>query len=135
MKPAVLERGGKSANIVFEDADLDVACQIGTTFALIALSGQGCAFATRMLVHEDVYDEVVARVKMVAENIPSGDPFDPAVASGPVVNQAAVDRILGMIDRPKSEGATLLAGGQRVDREGSYTQPNAFTDATPNPEP
>src|SRR3546814_6237979 len=94
MKPAVLERGGKSANIVFEDADLDVACQIGTTFSLIALSGQGCAFATRMLVHEDVYDEVVARVKMVAENIPSGDPFDPAVASGPVVNQAAVDRIL-----------------------------------------
>src|SRR3546814_9466820 len=103
MKPAVLERGGKSANIVFEDTDLDVACQIGTTFSLIALSGQGCAFATRMLVHEYVYDEVVARVTMVAENIPSGDPFDPAVASGPVVHQAAVDRILGMHDRAEPE--------------------------------
>lgn len=134
MKPAVLELGGKSANIVFEDADLDVACQIGTTFSLIALSGQGCAFATRMLVHEDVYDEVVARVKMVAENIPTGDPFDPNVASGPVVNAAAVDRILGMIDRAKEQGATLLAGGSRIDREGYFIEPTVFTDVDPDSE-
>jgi len=134
MKPAVLELGGKSANIVFEDADLDVACQVGTTFSLIALSGQGCAFATRMIVHEDVYDEVVARVKLVAENIPVGDPFDPTVASGPVVNAAAVDRILGMIERAKEQGATLLAGGSRIDREGYYIQPTVFTDVDPDSE-
>src|SRR3546814_6383437 len=70
----------------------------------------------------------------LAENIPSGDPFDPAVASGPVVNQAAVDRILGMIDRAKSEGATLLAGGNRVDREGYYIEPTVFTDVDPDSE-
>src|SRR3546814_19816428 len=68
----------------------------------------------------------------LAENIPSGDPFDPAVASGPVVNQAAVDRILGMIDRAKSEGETLLAGGNRVDREGYYIEPTVFTDVDPD---
>ncbi|WP_261568418.1 aldehyde dehydrogenase family protein [Frankia gtarii] len=134
MKPAVLELGGKSANIVFDDADLDVACQIGTTFSLIALSGQGCAFATRMIVHEDVYDEVVARVQLIAQNIPVGDPFDPAVASGPVVNQAAVERILGMIERATEQGATLLAGGSRIDRAGYYVAPTVFTDVDPDAE-
>ncbi|EIV91412.1 aldehyde dehydrogenase [Frankia sp. QA3] len=134
MKPAVLELGGKSANIIFADADLDVACQLGTTFSLIALSGQGCAFATRMIIHEDVYDEVVARVTLIARNIPIGDPFDPAVASGPVVNQAAVERILGMIERAKEQGATLLAGGSRIDRAGYYLQPTVFTDVDPESE-
>jgi aldehyde dehydrogenase (NAD+) len=134
MKPAVLELGGKSANIVFADADLDVACQIGTTFSLIALSGQGCAFATRMIVHEDVYDEVVARVTLIAQNIPVGDPFDPAVASGPVVNQAAVERILGMIERAAEQGATLLAGGSRIDRAGYFIQPTVFADVDPDSE-
>ena len=134
MKPAVLELGGKSANIVFPDADLDSACEIGTTYSLMALSGQGCAFATRMIVHEDVYADVVARVKMVAENIPVGDPFDPAVVSGPVVNEAAVDRILSMIERAKEQGSTLLAGGNRIAREGFFIEPTVFTDVDPDSE-
>jgi aldehyde dehydrogenase (NAD+) len=134
MKPALLELGGKSANIIFEDADLDVACQIGTTYSLIALSGQGCAFATRMIVHEEVYEEVVAKVKMIAENIPIGDPFDATVMSGPVVNAAAMDRILGAIERARDQGATLLTGGGRIDRQGYYIQPTVFTDVDPDSE-
>ncbi|WGL54019.1 aldehyde dehydrogenase family protein [Nocardioides sp. BP30] len=131
MKPAVLELGGKSANIVFEDADLEAACQLGTTFSLIALSGQGCAFATRMIIQDTVYDQVAATVKAIAENIPIGDPFDPAIASGPVVNEAAVDRILGMIERAKEQGATVLAGGRRIERPGFYLEPTVLVDVDP----
>lgn len=131
MKPAVLELGGKSANIVFEDADLLAACRLGTTFSLIALSGQGCAFATRMIVQDSVYDEVVATVKTIAENIPVGDPFDPEIASGPVVNEAAVDRILGMIERAEEQGATVLTGGKRIDRPGYFIEPTVLVDVDP----
>jgi aldehyde dehydrogenase (NAD+) len=131
MKPAVLELGGKSANLVFEDADLDAACQLGTAYSLIALSGQGCAFATRMIIQESVYDEVVARVTLIAQNIPIGDPFDPAVASGPVVNQGAVDRILSMIERAKEQGATVLTGGHRIDRPGYFLEPTVLVDVDP----
>ncbi|MWA00834.1 aldehyde dehydrogenase family protein [Actinomadura sp. LD22] len=131
MKPAVLELGGKSANIVFEDADIEAACHLGTTFSLIALSGQGCAFATRMIVHEDVYDQVVDQVKLIAGNIPIGDPFDPGIMSGPVVNEAAAERIISMIERAKEQGATLVTGGARLDRVGYFIQPTVFTDVDP----
>ena len=134
MKPAVLELGGKSANIVFEDADLDAACQLGAMFSLIVLSGQGCAFATRMIVHEDVYDQVVERLKLIAENVAVGDPFDPGVMSGPVVNEAAVERITGMIERAQEQGATLVTGGTRMDRDGFFIQPTVFTDVDPGSE-
>lgn len=134
MKPAVLELGGKSANIIFPDADLDAACEVGTPCSLTALSRQGCAFATRMIVHEDVCDEVVERMTMSAQHIPVGDPFGPATASGPVVNAAAVDRILGMIERAKEQGVTLVAGGSRIDRDGFFIEPTVFTDVDPDSE-
>jgi aldehyde dehydrogenase (NAD+) len=62
-KPVVLELGGKSANIVLEDADLDAACAINTGAAFGGLAGQGCGLPTRMLVHESIHDEVVAKVR------------------------------------------------------------------------
>src|ERR1700759_4328171 len=99
MKPAVLELGGKSADIVFDDADLDAACGLGTFMSVGLLSGQGCAFPTRMLVQESVYADVVDRVAMVAKNIAVGDPWEPTTMAGPVVNAAALERILGMIGR------------------------------------
>ena len=134
MKPVVLELGGKSANIVFDDADLDVACSVSTVFGLITLSGQGCAFATRMIVQDAVYDEVVAKVKAVAESITVGDPFDPATDSGPVINQAAVDRILGLVERAQADGATVLTGGARIDRPGYYIEPTVLVDVDPRSE-
>ena len=66
MKPATLELGGKSANIVFDDAELDTACGLGTMMSVGVLSGQGCAFPTRMLVQQSIYEDVVARVAAVA---------------------------------------------------------------------
>ncbi|ARE38202.1 aldehyde dehydrogenase (plasmid) [Rhodococcus sp. BH4] len=134
MKPVVLELGGKSANIIFDDADLDAACTQGTMMSIAALSGQGCALPTRMLVQDTIYDEVIARVTALAGYIKVGHPLDPTTVSGPVVNQAALDRILGMIDRAKNSGARLITGGSRIGGElagGYYIEPTIFADVDP----
>jgi aldehyde dehydrogenase (NAD+) len=137
MKPSVMELGGKSANLVFEDADLDAACFLGTFMAVAALSGQGCALPTRMLVHESVYEEMVQRVAEVAKSIAVGDPFAPGTMSGPVVNQAALDRILTMIGQAQRDGARLVAGGSRLDGElaaGYFIEPTVLADVDPQSE-
>jgi aldehyde dehydrogenase (NAD+) len=137
MKPATLELGGKSANIVFDDADLDIACGLGTMMSVGILSGQGCAFPTRMLVQQSVYEDVVARVTMVAKGIPVGDPWDPTVLAGPVVNEAALGRILGMIERAEKDGARLVTGGSRIGGDlagGYFIEPTVFADVEPDSE-
>jgi aldehyde dehydrogenase (NAD+) len=136
MKPAVLELGGKSANIVFDDADLDAACGHGTMMSIGALSGQGCALPTRMIVQDTIYDEVVARVVATAGFIAVGDPLDAGTVSGPVVNEAALHRILGVIDRAKADGARLVTGGSQLILGGElaggyYIEPTVFADVDP----
>jgi len=136
MKPAVLELGGKSANIIFEDADLQAACGFGTMMSVGAMSGQGCAFPTRMLVQDSIYDQVVATVKAIAEQIVVGDPFAEGTFAGPVVNQAAFERIQGVIAKAKEDGARLVTGGQpaRLDGDlagGYFLQPTVFADVDP----
>jgi aldehyde dehydrogenase (NAD+) len=140
LKPTIMELGGKSANIIFEDANLDVACMLGTFMSVGVMAGQGCAFPTRMLVHESIYDEVVARVTAVAAGITTGDPLDVTNVSGPVVNADALERILGVIERAKAEGARLVAGGGRIPAErlskefaaGYFVEPTVFVDVDPN---
>jgi aldehyde dehydrogenase (NAD+) len=137
MKPATLELGGKSANIVFEDAALDTACGLGTMMSVGVLSGQGCAFPTRMLVQQPVYEDAVARVAMVAKGITVGDPWDPAVLAGPVVNEAALERILGMIERAQKDGGRLVTGGSRLGGDlagGYFIEPTVFADVDPDSE-
>ncbi len=134
MKPAVLELGGKSANLIFEDADLTTACTHGTFMSVATLSGQGCALPTRMLVQRTVYDDVIARVAEIAKYITVGDPFDRATVSGPVVNQAALDRILATIDQAKRDGARLITGGSRIGgplADGYFLEPTVFADVDP----
>ena len=89
LKPAVLELGGKSANIVFPDVDIDAVASLGVSTSIVGLTGQGCAMPTRLLVHDSIYEEMVERVMRHAAAITLGDPFDPSVDSGPVVNEAA----------------------------------------------
>lgn len=134
MKPAVLELGGKSANLVFPDADLQAACAHGVYLSIATLTGQGCAFPTRMIVHEEIHDQVVETIKAIAATIVVGDPMDPDTVTGPVVNSAAVDRILGMIQRAQEEGATLVLGGKRIDRPGFYLEPTVFDNVSPDSE-
>ena len=132
LTPLTFELGGKSANIVFADADLDVATSMAAMLGAVLLSGQGCALPTRLYVHDDVYDDVVARVVAQIEAVHVGDPFDPTVLMGPVVSAAACERILGVIARAVDEGSgTLLTGGGRLDgdlADGYFVAPTVFGD-------
>ena len=75
IKPSVMELGGKSGNLIFEDANLDLACSVGTMMSVGLMSGQGCALPTRMIVARPIYDDVIARVSAMASMIKVGDPF------------------------------------------------------------
>ena len=129
LKPSVLELGGKSANVIFPDADLDTALLINAFSVFGTLSGQGCAIATRMIVHDDVYDEVADRAVAMVAGMRCGNPFDPEVTVGPVVTKEAQQRILGMIRRAESDGAKLLIGGGIPEGlDGFFVEPTVFGD-------
>jgi aldehyde dehydrogenase (NAD+) len=136
LTPVVMELGGKSANLIFEDADLENAVQMSTMMSAVIASGQGCLFPTRLLVQESVYDEVVERAKVIAESVPQGDPLDPSVIMGPVIGAGACERIMGYIDVAKGDGSSrLVAGGSRLGGEfeqGFFIQPTIFADVDNN---
>jgi aldehyde dehydrogenase (NAD+) len=114
LKPVALELGGKSANILFADADLDVAVSMAAMLSVQLLSGQGCALPTRLYVQDDIYDEVLSRLVPLVRTFRVGDPLDPATQMGPVITEAAASRILGMIERAADGGASVLTGGARL---------------------
>jgi acyl-CoA reductase-like NAD-dependent aldehyde dehydrogenase len=124
LKPVGLELGGKSAVIVFDDADLVKAAQKGLTGAVSA-NGQGCVNGTRLLVHRPIYDQYLATLAAVAGHIKVGDPYDPQTTLGPVITEGALDRITGMVQRGIDEGGRLIAGGTRLggDHAGGYFLP------------
>ncbi len=129
LTPLTLELGGKSPNIIFPDADLAAAAKMAAFAGTALLSGQGCALPTRLYVHSDIYDEVVTDVVALVKSMQVGDPLDPATLIGPVVSEAAMHRILGVIDRASQDGATLLTGGTRLGgplADGWYVAPTVF---------
>jgi aldehyde dehydrogenase (NAD+) len=131
LTPVALELGGKSPALVFPDGDLDAAAAMVAHVGTGLLSGQGCALPTRTYVHRDVYDDVVERVVDLVAGLTVGDPLDPAVFVGPVVSEAALERILGVIDRAVADGATLLCGGTRLGGDlahGWFVAPTVFGD-------
>ncbi|MFV2020141.1 aldehyde dehydrogenase family protein [Micromonospora sp. LOL_023] len=136
LKPLLLELGGKSASLVFPDADLDRACRLA--LLITANSGQGCTIPTRMFVHDDVYDQVLDRLVDGIGAVTVGDPFDPAVRMGPLIDAAARDRVVGVIDRARRDGAgDLVLGGHRPGGEladGCYVAPTVFSDVDPHSE-
>jgi aldehyde dehydrogenase (NAD+) len=129
LTPLTLELGGKSANIIFADADLDAAASVSALLGAALLSGQGCALPTRLYVHDDAYDQVAAKVVATIEALAVGDPLDPDVVIGPVVSAAALERIVGVIERARADGADLMTGGNRLDGElaaGNFIAPTVF---------
>lgn len=130
LTPVCLELGGKSANLVFDDADLDRAAQHATMTSVVLTAGQGCLFPTRLFVQDTIYDEFVERVKVIAESPSIGDPLDPATLMGPVINQGAVDRILGYVDEARAS-ARLVTGGDRIGGEwanGYFVNPTVLAE-------
>ncbi|MBU9765947.1 aldehyde dehydrogenase family protein [Mycobacterium sp. TNTM28] len=129
MKRLFLELGGKSATIVLEDADFNTACLIGIGPLLHA--GQGCAAPTRMLLPRSRYDEGVAILKAIYENIVPGDPQDPGTLCGPVISAKQQSRILGYIRKGVDEGATMLVGSTDAPSQfdkGFWVNPTLFID-------
>src|SRR5690349_16004902 len=129
MKRLFLELGGKSATIVLEDADFNMACLIG--IGPLMHAGQGCAAPTRMLLPRSRYDEGVAILKGLYENIKPGDPQDPGTICGPVISAKQQQRILGYIRKGVDEGATMLVGSPEPPKEfdkGFWVSPTLFTD-------
>jgi aldehyde dehydrogenase (NAD+) len=133
LTPVLLELGGKSASIVFPDADVARACRFALLIA--ANTGQGCTIPTRMLVHETIYDEVLDRLATALSEVPVGDPFDPQVQMGPLIDAAARDRVLGIVARARENGdGRLVYGGAPLDRPGWFMQPTLFADVNPRSE-
>jgi aldehyde dehydrogenase (NAD+) len=129
MKRLFLELGGKSATIVLEDADFNTACLIG--IGPLMHAGQGCAAPTRLLLPRSRYDEGVAILKGIYENIAAGDPQDPGTLCGPVISGKQQERILGYIQKGVDEGATMLVGSTEAPKEfdkGFWVSPTLFTD-------
>jgi aldehyde dehydrogenase (NAD+) len=98
LTPVATELGGKSANIVFADADLDTAAMITAYSGPLGQSGQSCACGSRIIVQHTVYDTFMDSFLRVVEAAKIGDPFDPSVVFGPLVSQSACDRVLGAIN-------------------------------------
>ena len=130
IKKVTLELGGKSANIVCEDADLDIAVD-GTLFGTFFHQGQVCESGTRLFVHDAIYDEFMDRLVSKAKSLVVGDATDFSTQVGPVINRAQYDSILSHIEYAKADGATLLTGGGRaegVGDKGYYIAPTIFAD-------
>lgn len=138
MKPSIMELGGKSANLIFPDADIDAACERATFNIFGILSGQGCSLPTRLLVHADVYDEVLEKIINITKNYKVGDPFDPEVVIGPMINTAACDRVMGMIDRVRTQDTgNIVLGGNRCGGElagQNFIEATIITDVDPESE-
>lgn len=132
--PVTLELGGKSANIVLDDADLDRAVT-GAVAGIFAASGQTCVAGSRLLVHRSLHDEMIERVVDRARTVVVGDPLSDDTEMGCVANQPQLTKILGMIDRATEEGARLVIGGRPAAGpevgDGLFVEPTVFADVTP----
>jgi aldehyde dehydrogenase (NAD+) len=132
LKRIFLELGGKSANIVLDDADFAAAVPAGSMTCMHA--GQGCAITTRMLLPASRYDEGVELLRAAFEGFPYGDPTDVGNFMGPLINEQQRERVLGYIQLGKAEGATLLVGGgiPASQPKGWFVEPTLFVDVDPD---
>jgi aldehyde dehydrogenase (NAD+) len=133
LTPSTFELGGKGANIVFPDADLDrAAVGLTTNSVYTGGAGQACVAASRMLVHRSVFDGVVERVRSVIEKLVVGDPFDPATSMGPIVSKAQFDKVVGYVELGKREGTVVFGGRHGAEvvpglPGGYWVEPTLFT--------
>lgn len=130
--PVLLELGGKSANIILDDADLDRAIP-GCVAGIFAASGQTCIAGSRLLVHRSIHDKVVEGIAASIGNIKFGDPQELSTDMGPVAHQGQRESILRHIDQAQKDGAKLVAGGRGAsdDLGGLCVAPTIFTDVDP----
>jgi len=122
------ELGGKNPVVVFADADLERAAD-AAVFMIYSLNGERCTSSSRLLVEQSIHDEFTARVAEKAKRIKIGHPLDPDTVIGPLVHPVHEKKVLEYFDIAKKEGATIAAGGKKVDRVGCFVEPTLFTNA------
>ncbi len=131
LKKVSLELGGKSPVIVFPDADLESAIP-GVAMAGFALSGQNCVCGSRLFVHEAIADAVAEGIGVFAKTLTVGPGVDAANMIGPLISERQRDRVAGLVKSANDEGATLVTGGQAIDRPGWFVEPTLFADCSPD---
>jgi aldehyde dehydrogenase (NAD+) len=131
LKPVTMELGGKSPNIVFDDADFDRAL-VGALAGIFGATGQTCIAGSRLLVQRGIYDRMVEGLAKRARQIRLGDPRLPETEMGTAANEPQFNKILSFIEAAKGDGARLVAGGGRADGpgldKGFFIQPTIFAD-------
>jgi len=125
LKKVSLELGGKSPNIVFDDADLDRAIS-GAAGAIFFNHGQCCCAGSRLFIEKDIFDKVVDGVSQHAEKIRVRPGFDPECDMGPLVSEEQMNRVCGYMDSGKQEGAKAVTGGTRVGDKGYFVKPTVL---------
>ncbi|GAA1830741.1 aldehyde dehydrogenase [Pseudonocardia ailaonensis] len=131
LNKVTLELGGKSPQVVFEDADLQAAAN-GLIAGVFAATGQTCMAGSRLIVHESVHDELVRLVAERAATIRLGDPNDPDTEMGPVANGPQYEKVLGYLETARAEGATVAYGGAAEESLGGYfVKPTVLTGVGP----
>jgi acyl-CoA reductase-like NAD-dependent aldehyde dehydrogenase len=134
IKPVTLELGGKSANIVFEDANLDSAVN-GVVAGIFAATGQTCIAGSRALVQRSIHDEFVERLLALAKTARMGDPLELTTQIGPVTTQPQYQKVLDYIQIAREEGAVCRLGGKPAERpecgRGWFVEPTVFTGVSP----
>mmetsp|Transcript_16804 Transcript_16804/g.23206 ORF Transcript_16804/g.23206 Transcript_16804/m.23206 type:complete len:339 (+) Transcript_16804:2-1018(+) len=132
-RPVGLELGGKSAMVLFEDADIEQAVE-WAMFGCFWTNGQICSSTSRLLVHSSVYERVLRRLEEEAPKIPVGDPRVRGCRLGPLISRIQQDKVLGHIQLARQQGARLVTGGGRPEGlpTGYFIQPTVFADVTPS---
>ncbi|WP_116996893.1 aldehyde dehydrogenase family protein [Desertimonas flava] len=125
VKRVSLELGGKSAHIVFEDADLDAAAD-ATAAAVWGNSGQVCTAGSRVLVQRSVHDRLLERIIDRSKGLTIGNAFDPTAQIGPLISADQLDRVAGYVTIGRDEGAELVLGGSRIGDAGYFHEPTIF---------
>ncbi|ODV92548.1 hypothetical protein CANCADRAFT_43149 [Tortispora caseinolytica NRRL Y-17796] len=129
LKKVTLELGGKSPNIIFDDADIDKAVE-WVNFGIFFNGGEVCCAGSRVYVQEGIYDKVVEAFKKRAIMNKVGDPFDENTFQGAQVSKQQFERIMGYVEAGKKAGATVEVGGNRVGTEGWFVEPTIFSNVS-----
>ena len=130
VKPLVMELGGKSPQIVFEDADLELAVN-GIASGIFPVAGQSCVSGSRAVVHHSLVEEFTERLVAVSAKAKIGDPLDPSTQIGPIANRSHYEKILTDIENAEKSGANLVLDGRNFGSEaGYYIGPTIFSEVT-----
>lgn len=129
LKKVTLELGGKSPNIVLPDADIEKAIE-GIGMGIFFNSGQVCIATSRLYVHEDIHDDVVAGITGLATSLKLGPGVESDSVLGPIVSETQMHRVLDYVAKGRDEGANVAIGGERADRTGYFVPPTVLTNCT-----